>query len=83
MATIYSSTRKPQWLQYLKLVFSQNTKCDNLVGFPKSGHVYKLHNTLLQPPSTFFSMESSINNVCSYRIRMHIIIVELLYSRKF
>ena len=39
VTTIY--TRELQWLKYFKSVaVSQNTKCDNLVGFSKAGHTH-------------------------------------------
>ena len=35
-----NTIKKTMVASILKIRISQNTKCDNLVGFPKSGHMY-------------------------------------------
>ena len=44
MATIYHKGTTVAGI--FKIGISWNTKCDNLVGFPKSGHIYKAMNDI-------------------------------------
>ena len=52
---------KESWASTLKNGFSHNTKCDNLVGFPKLGHIQDLFcemSTIF--PLKFFAISSYI-----------------------